>query len=250
MNNEQRRKRIENIVKGIGLVVVGLIVAPTIFIAIKGLIGLALAAAISFVIIKFIPVWGLMVANARLKALKAEASRNPVETLMNDWMRQNEKVESFRHSVVTFRGKISVFEDKLRKFKHQEEKAHFQNILNKMLQLLGLRERALATAQKALVDYKAEIAKQGDLWEMGQAAEDMAAFAGMSEEDVLAEIQKGAAFSAITNKLSESIAELDQSLLDEQNLQVAGHEPAQLGEGQRSTIIDIQTERVLEPVRR
>lgn len=81
---EQKRKRIEGLVKIGGLCVIGLVVAPFIFLTIQGLLGLVLAAGISFTAINFVPWYAAKVANWRLKAIKHEASKNPIETLQND----------------------------------------------------------------------------------------------------------------------------------------------------------------------
>jgi hypothetical protein len=247
MNNEERRKRIEKIVKVIGVGVVGLFVAPYVLISIKGLIGLAIAGFLSFIIINFIPVVASMVANWRLKALKAEANRNPVETLQNDWNRKNSKIQEFRQSVVTFRGKIETFGSKLEKFddKHPEEAERFRLILNKMKELLGFRERKLSGAQRDLELYKSDIEKAGDIWEMGQVANEMAEAAGMTEDEFFAEIQKKTAIDSIQNNINTAIAELDQNLLDEQNLHLSEGSRPQLEAAKTGRMNHLETNDVV-----
>ena len=85
MDIELKRKRIETLVKYAALPVVGFFVAPFILVAIKGLIGLAVAAAVSLVVVNLAPAFAVTVANWRLKAIKAAAAMNPIETLENQY---------------------------------------------------------------------------------------------------------------------------------------------------------------------
>jgi len=89
---EQKRKRIELAVKITAFSIIGFLVAPVILLVIKGLVGLIVAGIIGFAAIQFAPYLGMVIANWRLKALKAEARKNPVETLQNIYVRKEDDV--------------------------------------------------------------------------------------------------------------------------------------------------------------
>jgi hypothetical protein len=217
VNLESKRKNIERVVKVLGLLVAGFVVAPFVFIAIKGLIGLALAAVVGWGIVFFTPVVAAMMANWRLKALKAEAARNPVETLQNDYAKRQTALAEFRQAIVTFSGEVKNFADKLVDFVKQypAEAAKFKEQLSKMKQLLALRQKKYTQAQESLVAYELEIQKAGAIWEMGCAAAKMNEAAGMTEDDFLAKIQTETALNSIQTNLNEAFADLEISLLDE-----------------------------------
>jgi len=85
----QLANRWRTLVICIGVVVLGLIVAPVIFIAIYGLVGLTLALAIAAVVTLVgwatLPWLGTVAANWKLKLLKQEAAHNPVETMQTNF---------------------------------------------------------------------------------------------------------------------------------------------------------------------
>ena len=83
---ELKRKRIETLAKIGALVVTCLVLGPfylTLLHGLGALFALFIAFGIGFVAINFMPWFAAMVANWRLKALKYEASVNPIETLEN-----------------------------------------------------------------------------------------------------------------------------------------------------------------------
>ena len=155
MDNEQKKKNAILAVKLLGGLGIGFVVAPFIFIAIQGIIGLIVAAAISFVCWKFTGWFAMKVGNWRLKAIKAEAMKNPIETLQNDFVRRQDALTKFRGSISKFTAEIANFADKLVGFNKQypEEAEKFKGQLNKMKQLLSLRENKYREADRNLDEY-------------------------------------------------------------------------------------------------
>ena len=214
---EQRKKRIETVVKVLGMGLVGLIAAPFVLFSIGGLLGLVVIGVISLGIINFTPVVAAMMANWRLKALKAEAMRNPVETLQNDYIKKQNALADFRKAIVTFSSEVKNFADKLVGFNKQypEEAPKFKEQLSKMKQLLELRQNKYQQAQDNLAAYQLEIQKAGAVWEMGCAAARMNESAGMTEGDWIAKIQVETALDSVQKNLNEAFADLEISLLDD-----------------------------------
>lgn len=213
-----KRQRIEKTVKYVALPVVAFFVAPFIFIAIKGLIGLVIAAAVSVIAVNLIPWFSAKVANFGLKMLKAEASRNPIETLQNDWRKRKAALNDFEAAVRQFIAEKESYSSKLDGFKSQypSEAAKFAQQLQSMEQLLTLRKRKLKEAHQSLDLYDAEIKKADAIWQMGQAAAQMSKAAGMTDQDFFAKIQVETALNSVQKNMSMAFADLEMSLLDEQ----------------------------------
>jgi hypothetical protein len=215
--NEQKRKQIETIAKVGGAGVVGFLVAPVVFIAIKGLIGLIIAAIVSFVAIQFIPVFALKVANWRLKAIKAEASENPVETLQNDYRIQQENLSRFLQSIKDFAAQVNIFGGKLDGFAKQypDEAPKFRENHQKMKDLLALRFKKYEESKAGLAAYDLEIQKVKALWEMGLAAAEMNKAAGVDAEEFLQKISRETAIDSVQKLVHTALADLEISLAEE-----------------------------------
>jgi len=216
---EQQAKRWRTLVICIGAVFLGLIVAPFIFISIVGLVGLGLAIAIAAVITLggwvLLPYAGKVAANLKLKLLKQEASRNPVETMQNELRRRQELLEESKQKVIVFGSKVKNFQDKVAGLKRQfpADAPEFEESLAKMKQLYVLRQQKFKEAEEGIGEFAAEIEKANMLWDVGQAAAAAGESAGMSDDDFYAKIMVKASLTAIQDKLNLSFASLDVALL-------------------------------------
>lgn len=220
MNNtdiEAKRRRIEGIVKVGGLCAAAFFVAPFVFIVIKGLLGMIAAAAIGWGVIFFTPVVARMAANLRLKAIKAEAARNPIETLQNDYGRRQQQLRDFAERIKDFGAAVESFKDKLGGFikAHPEDAPKFQGQLQKMQMLLSNRNVKFKQAQAELEAYEGEIQRANDIWEMGQAASAMSSAAGMTQDDFLQKISTETALDAVQQSMNRAFADVEVSLLEE-----------------------------------
>jgi hypothetical protein len=68
------------------------IVSPVIFLAVKGLIGLSIAGLIGVTVWNFAPVVGIKLATWKLRAVKADARNNPIETMEQLYMNKVEEI--------------------------------------------------------------------------------------------------------------------------------------------------------------
>ena len=82
--NDPRARFWGNVAKYGAVLVAGFLVAPYIWVAIGGLIGLIVAVVVILAAWMLRPVAFSFAANMRLKLIKSEAAKNPVETLQND----------------------------------------------------------------------------------------------------------------------------------------------------------------------
>ena len=236
MNNlETKRQRIEMFVKIAALGVLGFVIAPFVFLSIKGLIGLLIAGAISFTAIQFLPYFAALVGNWRLKALKHEASKNPVETLQNIYNEKDAALKSFLQSINTFAAKIKTFESKLDELSKSfpSEVPKFEEQKSQMIQLLAVRKRKYKEAQANLVAFDLEIKKADTIWQVSRAAADATKAAGMNEDEFFAKIQRETAFDAVQESLNVSFAELETALMEEND------KPKSLPSSVNSNVIEI-----------
>jgi len=214
---DQKRNRIETVVKILAVLAVGFFVAPVILITIKGLIGLVTAGAIALVAINLTPWFSAVVANWRLKALKHEAAKNPIETLQNDYRRRVEALQAFRQSILNSKAEVAMFGDKLEGFKRQypADAAKFDTQYAQMAALLQLRGRKYAEAKDNLARYNSEIDRAKAIWEMAQAAAQMNKVAGVDTDEFYAKIQVETALGSVEKSLNVAFADLELSLADE-----------------------------------
>jgi methyl-accepting chemotaxis protein len=215
---ELKRKRIETIVKVLGLGVVGFLVAPIIFATIQGLIGLVIAAGISFTVINFIPYFAMKVANWRLKALKAEASKNPVETLQNEYAKKQAALGQFKENIRIFAGQVLSFADQVKQYVKDglEDADVYTQQLGKMKQILQLRQQKYNEAQEMLTEFAETIERTDRKWKMACAAAAMNEAAGEIEGDVFDKICIETALDSVQSKLNQSFADLEIALMDDE----------------------------------
>lgn len=222
---EQKRKRIETAAKVVGVGVVGFVLSPFVFVAIKGIIGMAIAAVLGYVAICFVPVIASKIANWRLKALKAEASKNPIETLQNDYGNRQRALQDFRERIRTSAAAINSFESKLDEFKRTrpERAAKYEEEVGKMKQVLASRAAKYQRARASLEDYYKRIEAASDEWDMAQATIAMTKAVGTIDgEEFLQKIMVSSAMDSVQRAISESFSDLETSLMDEGHGAVKG----------------------------
>ena len=212
---DEKARRTAAIIKVILFILLGLIAAPIAFLAIKGLVGLIAAVVIAFTAITIAPVVGEMAANWKLKALKDEAARNPIETLQRELLRRQQLLDDQKPKIERFETKILNFEGKLAGFKRQypDEAPRFERTLGSMKQLLALRKERYQEAKTNLAQFELETQKARAIWEMGQAAKD-ASEGGMTEDDFYAKLKTDTSIEAIEESMNQAFARLESSLLE------------------------------------
>lgn len=213
---EQRKQRLEMILKVLGVGVVGFFVAPFILSAIGGIIGLTIAAALSFVAINMVGWFSLKVANWRLKALKHEAMKNPVETLQTKYIEKEEALKAFKENIRIFAGQVLTFGDQVKQYVKDgiDDAQTYVEQLGKMKQLLELRQQKYKEAQEALSQFAKTIEQTDRKWKMACAAMAMNEAAGQMEGDAFDKICIETALDSVQTKLNQSFADLEVALLD------------------------------------
>lgn len=246
MNEQQKRQRIETIAKITGLLVVSFLVAPIILTTIKGLIGLIVAGAFGFIGINMLPWFGYKVANWRLKALKHEASKNPIEVLENQYIEKEKGMFSFREDIRVFRAEISNFEAIIKEHKrdYPEDNAKFDEQYNKMVLLYQSRCDKYKQVQANLAEFTDLIKRKKSEWKVAEAAARMQKASGIGE-DAISKIMADTAIETIQTSLNSAFAELEVSLLDEQGKKSHNNRVAAFpSTDSKSTTLDLNFEDV------
>ncbi len=245
---EQKRKRIELFAKIAALLIVGFFVAPIIFISIKGLIGLLLASGVAFVAINFIPWFSSLVANWRLKAIKHEAAKNPIETLENDYRIKMNNLSSRGEEIKKFGSSVNQYESEVTEFSklYPDRAPTYKIQLDKMRELLSIRKKKYLEAKQSLHNYDLEIQRTRAEWKMSQSALQLAKDSGMSEDDFFNQLKATTAIDSVQESLNMAFADLDFCLMEEDD---RNNGKKEISNGNEKIVIDITPSKVSTPVR-
>lgn len=116
---ESKRKKYDRIIKVIIPLGLGLVFGPITILAVSGLVGLVFAWLVSQTVICFTPWMSMKFANWRLAAIKHEASKNPIETMENEYGSKVEMLTRMKESIRVFYGTVKGFYGKLEGFKRE-----------------------------------------------------------------------------------------------------------------------------------
>ncbi len=204
--------------KVVGLGFVGFLVAPFIVATIQGLIGLAVAAVISLLLVNVgVPWFAVKMANWRLKALKHEASLNPIETLENQYGERVAALEGIRVSLKEFFSVVQELADTIKQ--HEEaypgKPSQFNEKYQKMKLLYAQRAEKYKQAKANLKDFSDLIDEKRSDWKVAQAFARANKLANVGE-DFQSKLMQDTALSSIQDNLNFAFSELEVSLLDEE----------------------------------
>lgn len=230
----------------IGMGVIGLLVAPFILMSIGGLIGLGVAAAISFVLVQLAPWFALKVANwkyrlidaekvAHVKAVTAAAAENPIETMTNLLYAKKTAFKQFEASVIQAATARSNFKLKVEKFKERypARAPEFEAQLARMTDLVSRKKKALAEAQKSLEDGDMKLEEMNAYYEMSKDAIEANRAAGMDTGDAFEKLKADTACDAVFESMNLAFAQLEvAAALDVDADDKPGQTPAQLEHSQ------------------
>lgn len=220
INLDPRVRRWGVVAKYVAILTVGFFIAPYIFTAITGLVGLGIAVAICGVTWMVLPALESFAQNMRLKLIKGEAARNPVEVLQVDLRNKTVALGERKEAIERLNGKIRTFADKVDAIrqKHGPQDTDYLKMTADLADLKRLSAHRIEKwkeAQQSLVRYSESIDRAGMIWDAAQAAASARESAGLSEEDFYAKLRSETAFDAIQSSYNEALASLDTLLTDE-----------------------------------
>lgn len=220
-----------NVVKIAAVLVGGFLVAPFVWVAIGGILGLVVAIAI------VVGTWMLrhwffaVAANLRLKLIKAEASKNPVETLQEEYRKEMVRLDERKTAIETLKAHILQFEDKTHemeaKYPNDPTVAKFKRDIATLNRIYEHRCNLWRKARTELDRFKEEIDRGEVIWKTAQAAAAAHEASGLSEAAFFSRLRKETAFDAIKLAYNQSVASLDSALLEAPKMEVVELPPAQ-----------------------
>jgi hypothetical protein len=216
--SDPRAKRWGVFAKYAALLGVGFLVAPFILTAIQGLIGLIVAGAIMLGTWMLMPAIETWAGNMRLRFVKAEAARNPVETLQSEFQRQMVALDERKTAVGRLNGQIATFADKLQSIgqKYGKTDSAYVKLAEQLSNLKRVAANRAEKWQQAFIQlqrFEQEIERAGMIWEAAQAAAAAQESSGLTEEDFMAKLKTETSLDAIRISFNETLASLDTDLM-------------------------------------
>lgn len=216
MNTDEQRKKYEKWAKILGFGVVSFLFGPVAFATIQGAAGLIALLLIWTIGNAMVPVYARKLANWKLQAIKAEAARNPIETLENEYGARQTALKTFERSVQSLFGTYKNFKEEVDdlRSKHPEEAAKFADRLEQMRKLAEHKKALLDKGRRSLRDFADEIEKARVVWKVAQAANAASKAAGIvsGDDDILAKISAETAIDSVTENMNNAFAEIEVSL--------------------------------------
>ncbi len=215
---DPRARRWGVFAKYAALLGVGFIVAPYVFTAITGLVGLIFAGLIMFGTWLMVPVIESAGQNLRLKLIKGEAARNPVETLNNELRRQMAALDERKTAVGRLNGQIGTFADKLDTIgeKYGKQDSAYLKLaaqLKDLKRVASNREEKWKLAFVQLKRFEQEIERASMIWDAAQAAAAAQESSGLTEADFMAKLKTETSLDSIMTTFNETLASLDTDLM-------------------------------------
>ena len=234
MEDEVQKQRKITIIKWGVTIVACAVLAPIAWMAVTGMVGIAVAAAIGLVGINAAPVIALKAANMKNRAIDAErveniqkvsnaAAVNPIETLIQQSQEKRQASDQFRTAITMFRTEVKNFADQIAGFakEYPDDVARFQTQLTAMNKLLAFREDRYKQLQLELDNFDAAIQRAQAMWKMSQAAQKMNKLAGMELGDPFEKIKADSAINSVMTSMNKAFAEMETALLDNKEVQQA-----------------------------
>lgn len=219
------------------------LIAPVIFLAVKGLVGLVLAAAIGLVLVHGAPLASRWLATVTLSGFKGLARSNPVETRQLIAVRRKQELSAVTKALQEFGAEVLNVQRHARGLREAGDidGANEMDVTaSKLQELLDLRKRAYISAVDAVQEYEKTTEKVNRRWQAAQAALKAQKLAGTSASKELDRIMSEEALESVETAMNQVFAGLDSAMLAE-SVQALTNNP--------SPVIDVVATRVKEVAR-
>lgn len=202
---------------GIGIIAAALI-APVIFLAVKGIVGLILALALGLILVHGAPLASRWMATLALSGFKGLARTNPIETRQLISQKRRNELEASLRAITEFGAEVRNVEGHAKSLLHTGDEAGFKDLnetYEKLAQVLEVRKRAYQRAVEAADQYDKVTEKVGRRWKAAQAALKAQKLAGSAANKELDRIMSEEAVESVDTALNTVFADLESTLLSE-----------------------------------
>lgn len=223
----RKHKRLTTLAKWVVAIGILALIAPAVALAIKGAIGVMVAGVLGLVIIYATPPLINRFANYKLRALKAEAERNPIETLENQQIKKEQELQKEANGITENDLAVEDYRSSLRK----EAELFPENVqaalpnLHALEDRLARRREKYAAARVALELRRHAVSRASSRYRVAMAEQRANAVAGTSSGIVLDKILEDIAFGAVESATNRSMAELRTENMVDQATQAAMPKP-------------------------
>ena len=214
MSDDARRERVATYAKwGLGLLA-AIVISPVIFLAVKGLVGLAAALVIGLALVNFAPYVAMKFANWKVKAIKAEARENPIETRQNLALQQRERLRLAEAELTAFNTEVRNFRDEVTELSKTQpgDAVVFQDQLRQLEALQELKQQRLRAAHQAAEEFEAATARASRKWKVAQSAIRMNKLAGQSSTDAMNKLLAEESLDSVQTAMNRAFAEMDTTM--------------------------------------
>jgi hypothetical protein len=201
----------------IGIIgVVGLVVAPVIFLAVKGIVGLVIAGVVGGIALALMPAVSEKLTQLKFQAMKIVISRAPVESLYARVQERHALLQEQRGVLQEQAANLESFKKKATKFMevYPEEAASYQEKLTGYEKLFAFRVNLFKEAKAKNMEFVKVVEKAEAIYEMAVAD----AALGNSfnkEQDFMAFYREKTAFDAIERADNLAMSNLRMALVDD-----------------------------------
>jgi hypothetical protein len=228
MNNQIDQQRFKTIAKFGIAGIICLLVAPIVFLMIKGLVGLAVAGVICATLIALMPAFSEWLTQIKFKALKGVISRAPVESLIQRAKERWDELETQLGLLKEQAAAVSEFKIKVSRFV-KENPLDAQDWLDRLADYekrFAFRVESFKKAKRDTHDFMKTIDRAEAIYEMALMDQKLSKSFGKSR-DFMAIFREKTAFDAIDKANAQSMADLKMSMIDEDYVsqQTLGEQP-------------------------
>ncbi len=218
---ETKRQRIEKWTKIAAFFGLCIALGPIYIILLQGiaaLFALVISAVVAFTAINLIPALSRHVANWRLKALKAVAAANPIETLENRYQELQTALNGTRDNIKKSYAVLQTLDSQIETHKTSFPDRPSQHLekRDKLKALVQLRGDKYKEAKENLNKFANVIEEKRSDWEIAKTMAEASKLANAGEE-FQSKLMQDTALNTIQDGLNLAFAELETSLLDEQH---------------------------------
>lgn len=207
--------KIESIVKyGAGAVVLGISGFLALFL-IKSIVALTIVTVGGLALWNFLPVFAQWAAQMKIKGIKYNSSKNPVEDLQLIYIKKSKEIESAAIAITSFSKETKEYKDKLDSFiqRRPERAESFTSTYDSMKRVRDIQLTKLQQSREKLKDFEGVIIEAEDIWNMTQAAlKANKAMRKFDMPDPMDEIRQRTAYDAILGSLNQVTAELETAI--------------------------------------
>jgi len=201
----------------IGLIgLAALVVAPVVFMIIKGIVGAAIALAVGGLVIALAPAVSQSLTTLKFKALGVVIDHSPVEALHQRAKERWEELENQQEMLKQQAASLESFRSKALRFikQYPDEALTWQERLKGYENLFAMRVEMWKKARDSTQIFMQQVDKAEAIYEMAVEDQKIGKSFGKSK-DFMSVFKEKTAFEAIDKANNQAMADLKMALLDD-----------------------------------